>query len=477
MKLLNRISKWVSSYASGYDAVNEPNKRKMPPPTIRREDDNLRPQQRKQLLASTQNVVRNFAVARWAIARHLDYVSTFSFQATTGNKALDSLLERRVTDWSRPENFEVTQRFGRQQFTRLAELQRTLNGDMGILKIRSRKVQAIESDLIRSPNNGGFPPGYSPADFLHGVKVNRYGKPLAYSICRRGKSSDIAPGSYRYEFERVVPSRSLYHFSCHDRFDQIRGISPLACAVNSLVDCYEGIDYALAKMKVSQLFALSLYRQRIEGDALSQTLDPGTDDEDETQPRYSKFAFSNGPQLLDLQNGERAEILESHTPSSEFQNFTQLTIALSLKALDIPYSFFAENFTNYSGARQAMLQYEAAAKIKRQDIVALLDHLFRWRAVAWINDGYLPQGVTLDQLRWRWVPLGQPWIDPLKEMQAKLAALSAGLTSRQRESLDNGEDWFDIVDELAAESEYLKDKGLPADVNPGNVTINEVAGK
>lgn len=472
-----RISKFAS-YVSGYDAVNQPNKRKMPPPTIKREDDALRPQQRKQLQASTQNVHRNFAVARWAIARHLDYVSTFAFQSRTGNKPLDAFVERLVGDWSKPENFEVSCRFGREKFIRMAEMQRTLMGDLGILKVRSRKVQGIESDLIRSPNNGGFPPGYQPQDFLHGVQVNRYGKPIAYSVCKRGKSNDLTPGSFRYEFERVIPARNMILFSYHDRFDQVRGVSPLACAVNSLVDCYEGIDYALAKMKVSQLFALSLYRQRIEGDILSQVQAPeGADLTDASQPWYSKLDFSNGPQMLDLQNGERAEILESHTPSSEFQSFTQTTISLTLKALDIPFSYFDESYTNYSGARQAMLQYEQSAKIKRKDIVDLLDNLFRWRAIDWINQGTLPQGVGLNDLKWRWVPLGQPWIDPLKEMQAKLAALSAGLTSRQREALDNGEDWFDIVDELAAESGYLKERGLPADINPGNVTINEVAGK
>jgi lambda family phage portal protein len=461
-----------ASYVSGYDAVSQQNRRKVPAPIVKREDDNLRPQQRKQLQASTQNVHRNFAVARWMIARHLDYVSTFGFQSRCGDKQLDNCLESLVTDWSKPWNFEITGRFSRQKFIRLAEMQRTLNGDMGILKLRRRKLQAIESDLIRNPTNGGFPVGIDPADFLHGVQCNRYGKPIAYSICRRGKSNDITPGSFRYEFERVVPARSMVHFSHFDRFDQLRGISPLACAVNSLVDVYEGIDWALAKLKVAQLFALAFYRDRYDDDDLG-----GTQVGEGDEPRYSKLNFGNGPQQLDLDAGDRAEFLESKSPSTEFQAFCQVVIALALKALDIPYSFYSEDFTTYSGARQAMLQYEQAAKIKRQDIVDLLDLLLTWRAVDWINLACLPEGVRLEHLKWRWVPNGQPWIDPLKEIQAKSIALTLGLTSRQREALESGGDFFDIADELAAESEYLKSKGLPTDINPGNVTINEVSGK
>ena len=54
----------------------------------------------------------------------------------------------------------------------------------------------------------------------------------------------------------------MEHHGFFDRFDQLRGISPLAPAVNTLRDCYEGYDYALAKMKVAQLFALAFYRQQ-----------------------------------------------------------------------------------------------------------------------------------------------------------------------------------------------------------------------
>ena len=71
------------------------------------------------------------------------------------------------------------------------------------------------------------------------------------------------------------------------------------------------------------------------------------------------------------------------------------------------------------GARQALLQYELSAKIKRADVQALLDHLTAWRVGLWIQDGVLDADIR--DIRWTWIPNGIGWIDPLKEIDAWLA--------------------------------------------------------
>lgn len=136
-------------------------------------------------------------------------------------------------------------------------------------------------------------------------------------------------------------------------------------------------------------------------------------------------------------------------------------IAVALKALDIPYSFYAENFTNYSGARQALLQYELSAKIKREDVVAMLDHLTNWRIKMWIADGVLPEA----NYRWEWIPRGVSWIDPLKEINANIAAISSRITSRTRILREQGIDFYDLADELKAEESYFEKIGLPMAVD------------
>ena len=58
----------------------------------------------------------------------------------------------------------------------------------------------------------------------------------------------------------------------------------------------------------------------------------------------------------------------------------------------------------------------------------------------------------------RFIPLGVPWIDPLKEVMADLRAVEGGLTSRQRICYRGGRDWFEVADELVEEEKYMRGK-------------------
>ena len=57
------------------------------------EDKHLNVSGRKKLIDTTRDLYRNFAPAAWAIRKHLDYTSTFSFQARTGDDALNRRIE------------------------------------------------------------------------------------------------------------------------------------------------------------------------------------------------------------------------------------------------------------------------------------------------------------------------------------------------------------------------------------------------
>ena len=88
----------------------------------------------------------------------------------------------------------------------------------------------------------------------------------------------------------------------------------------------------------------------------------------------------------------------------------------------------------------------------------MLDHLTCWRINLWIQDGVLP-GVNLSDMRWEWIPAGMPWIDPLKEINADIAAIGAGLSSRTRRLREQGIDFYELADELAAEQKYRQGPG------------------
>lgn len=468
MSLLSTMKSWFSRSDSqfGYDAANANTKRKAPPGLLQSEDRELLQEQRRKLISGSRDLRRNFAIAAWMVRRHLDYVSTFSFQAKTGNDALDQKLEKIIADRSKPENCDVTGRHPLARMIRMAEASRVIDGDIGLMKLFDGRLQAIEGDRIRTPI--GTPDGFwiSPTDqnnpkataWIQGIQVDRGGKPIQAAIFNRGLSANL------FILDRYVSIANLYLHANIDRFDQVRGISPLASALNTLRDTYEGFDYALGKMKVSQLFGLAIYRDATESlpnvSALASTGgDSDSDEGSEDCPEGYKVDFGKGPTVLDLDPGDRAEFLESKSPSIEFQQFCETMIAVALKSLDIPYSFFSEDFTNYSGSRLAYLQYEQSAESKRADVQRMLDYLTEWWFSIAIADGELP-GVKLADLSWVWVHRGMPWLDPLKEIEAELLAVDAGFDNQEDVCQKHGKNFYENIDKIARCRKYAEDNGV-----------------
>ncbi len=454
--------RFTQTTVGAYDAVDNRQRRRVKVANLKSEDNILQTRDRDKLVSDGRNLRRNAPDVAWAVRKHLDYVSTFTFQCRSGVPELDARVEELMDWWSRPFNCDVTARHSLPKLIRMAEGLATVEGDVFVMKLSDGKVQIIEGDRVRTPQDLG---DFKQSDidltkFVHGVEVTEAGKAVRYAIC------DRTPGG-TYILRALVPAEHVYQLGYFDRYDQIRGVSPLASAINTFADMYEAREYALAKMKLSQIFALKM------------TLAGEGAEAEEGEP-YS-FDFGTGPQTLQLSPGDDADFLETNTPSNEFQAFLQTGIQIGLKALDIPYSFFSEDFTNYSGARQALLQYEQSCEEKRDRIRLLLNGLTAWRLALFIADGYLtlPEGFTLDQVKWEWIPAAIAWIDPQKEATAQTMLISNKLASRQQIAKANGQDWFSIVDQLAAEEEYMRSKGLSVDVpqreEPDGVDPQQVA--
>lgn len=431
-----------------YDATDSRGRRRAPRIDLSSPDAMLTPTRRRSLIGTTRDLTRNMAIAAWMVRKHLDYVSTFRFQAKTGNPDLDDQLEKFVRWWEKPANFDSAARHSRQRLIRLIEERRTVDGDAFIVKLKDGRIQVIEGDRVRTPNRN-LPANFDASAYTHGVQVDALGRAVNYIVCDR-----MGAG---FAYAQTLNASHVLQHAFFDRVDQVRGVSPLAAAVNTFQDIHENAEYALAKAKVSQLFGLKFVRK-------SEVSLPNNGDNEETDtdvPPY-QFDFGAGPQVLDLEEGDDASIIESATPSTQFQSFMEQMVSAALKSLDIPYSFYDESHTNYSGSRGALLQYDRSAETKRGDVQLVLDDLTAWRFGLAVDDGQLqlPAGVSVADLRWEWVHHGTPWLDPLKEVKADVEAVNARVRSRQQICKARGSDFFEVVDQQAEEEAYIRSKGL-----------------
>lgn len=446
-------------FVSGYDATDDRGRRRSIVTNIRHEDRIAGERQRRILQSNARDLARNFAIARWAISKHLDYVTAFSFQCRTGDTALDAEIERWMADRTSRLRFDVANRHPLRRAVRLSEACRVIDGDVGWMKVykpgpsgkADGKIQFIESDLIRNPPNTSN----QDANWINGVFCDSAGAGSLYALHSRAQGS--------YTFVRNVQARNLYlHAWYETRFDQVRGISPIACALNQFRDTYEGFEYALAKLKISQLFGIKITR---DGELSSYgNPSPNTDaDGDGTNDSGYSVELGKGPFALDMEPGDDANFLETATPATETTNFLKLMVHVSLRALDIPFSFFDESFTNFYGSRGGLIQYLKACKTKVLDNQDALDWWTAWAlGLAVLNDEIkLPAGMAFEDLNWQWVPDGVPWWDPVKEGNGQLIGIRMGQTNPYQVAIETGGDYDNNIELTAKALARAKLKGVP----------------
>lgn len=452
----NKYRKHTKPVQLGYDAAQRTAARKSKAIDLQAEHNITTHNEKQRLISNARDLERNFPVAHWAIQRNLDFISTFSFQARTGDPGLDRDIEALMQWWSNPNNCDVAGRHSLDQLIRLCEHGRTVDGDIFINKLSNGRLQLIEADRVHNATLFGANKKLrgKSEEYVHGVRINKNMRALSYVISDR-----VSNFGQSYEFKAELPAQFVYQLGYFSRPDQVRGISPLSSAITTFQDLNEATKLHLLKMKTQQYFALKFTRDS------NEALD--NDETERTEP-YS-FDFGAGPQLLDLDIGEDASFLEGKVGSeNDFKSFMDIMTQQVLKSLDIPYSFYNESFTNYSGSRGALVQYERAAKSKRDQLKIMLNNLTAWRLSLFVEDGVLslPSGTSLSNVKWEWMPAKLPWIDPLKELSAYQVALDLQLDSRSNIAKESGKEWTEIMQQLAQEKKQIEE--MLGDTNDNN---------
>lgn len=433
-----------------YDGASSSSRRAPPPAVIRSGDAELAGK-RVPLQSAALHSVRNFSLAAWAVRKHLDFVSSFSFSSHNGEmvgpgqarrSALDDDIEGIIAEAATPERCDAAGRHDLHSMLRLTEALAVLFGDVFWLELSDGTTQILEGDRVRSPALNREP------NIIEGVRIDERGRTIAYAVHQR------KPGG-GYQFERWIPAQFVAVRGYYDRADQVRGVSPLAPALNTLRDLYEGFDYALAKQKLAQLFGFKVTREGT--DALGSV---------SSSAGQYEIDLGRGPWLVDLQPGDNIEMMHADVPGTQFESHAELMMSLALLALDLPWNFYRVDATNFFGSRAALNLYLKSCQPKRRALVALLNR-WTWRQLRLaVMAGKLRLPMPLEQLRFAWTADAVPWWNPVQEAAGALAAIQAGLDNPQRLALENGTNVFSNIDRIAEVIEYARSRGVELSYAP-----------
>jgi len=442
----------TNSRSLGYEAVDQSGRRKQASTVMRSEDLELNPQRRAKLVAQSRDMMRNLALAGFAIRKHLDFVARFRLAVQT-KTPFDTEAQRLWEEWSNsPEACDITAKHTFPRMVRMSEGRAVIDGDNGLLPLKTGQLQFIESDRVRTSLID--PKGA----VVHGVRLNAQGRPIGYQVHRRG------PTGMGYEFEREVPAKDVFWHGYYttERADQVRGISPIAAGINNLLDAHEWADLAKATEKIRAAFAMVIKSTNPEGIGVHSVAD--------TDGNRYDVDMGKGPFKLELDPMDELQFLSSQMPAGATVDFFKQCIGVALKSLDIPLCFVDETLTNFFGQRAQFLLYIESCKSKRDDLRAHILHpVFRWKMAQFVAQGKLtlPAGLTemtLDRLPFQFRPAGLPYWNPVQEITASLMAIRGGLANYEDVYLEiTGRDWFEDMLRLGEQQQFLTDNKINLD--------------
>ncbi len=227
--------------------------------------------------------------------------------------------------------------FSFDEILQMIELHRTVDGDVLVVKHGDMKLQLIEGDRIRNPQNLAI---YD--HWLHGVHADEFGRTIEYAISRRQDTGG-------FEHERTISRNDAWLLGYRRRYDQRRGVTPLSPVINQLSGLYKSFDYALAKEQLMQMLGIATFRQDPE-----EPLTPKQEQAEEEDTQEFVETLGDGVALINLGEKDRIEAIQSDQPSQNTRHFWEMMIRLTLLSLHcICRTVFS------MGARQTFMEPKA----------------------------------------------------------------------------------------------------------------------
>ena len=393
--------------------------------------------------------------------------------------------------WSEEPAFDVARRLNFHQATALIFRTIMVSGEAIVLPLWREEpdsdyatcFQFIEGDRLSNPNNEP-----DTTKRRGGIEIDEFGKAQAYWIRQEAKGDFLLPyGSWdfgNHTWERI-PARTewgrrrVLHLYDQDRFSQSRGKPILTSVLEQfkLFDHYQRTEMqsAIVNSLVAGVIETPMDQAQI-ADLMGG--DPNQYLANKTQWKTRL----KGGAMIPLFPGDKLAPFTPTRPNPQYDKFVETVLRHIGAAMNMPYELLHKDFskTNYSSARAALLEAWRYFLSRRK---WLSDNWTRpvyrlWLEEA-VNRGFVDAPDFYDSYAYytksKWIGGGRGWIDPVKEVQAAQIRLDAKISTLEMECAEQGNDYQDVLEQLALEQKKQKELGIWVD--PAPVTARGAAAK
>jgi len=295
-----------------------------------------------------------------------------------------------------------------------------------------------------------------------GIEFDRIGRRVAYHFLRRHPGDSTDPG-LAGEVVRV-PASEVIHVIDPVEGGQLRGVSKLAPAIVKLflLDQYD--DAELDRKKVAAMYAMFVTSPAPENPLASP------EDEDGA----GGLEIRPG-QVVRLDPGEDVTVGQPADSGGTYEPFQYRTLLQISAALGIPYPYLANDMVNgnFSNSRLALIEFRRRVSAWQHSVMVwqLCRPVYaRWMDAAVLSGALTLPGYEANRARLLaadWLPTKWDWVDPLKDANAEIAQIEAGLKSRTQAIAERGYDAEQVDREIAAE--HARERALGLDFRrPGS---------
>jgi lambda family phage portal protein len=380
------------------------------------------------------------------------------------DKAGNDAIEVHWTRWGR--SADIGGRMGFAHFLRVLTKSVARDGEALVRVIRNRKLpygialQLLEADRLDEAVNGKASNGNQ---IRQGVEIDSTGRPIAYYVktSHPGENWQSRPA----DAERVS-ANDIYHVFVQERAEQVRGYTWFHAVLKrvAMLHAFEEAAVVAARVGASKMGVFT--RKEEAASTLESVADARTSD--------GTLQMNAEPgEFVELPAGYELSSWDPEYPHANFESFVKACMRGVAAGLDVATHNLSGDMTevNYSSARIAELS-ERDLWTGLQDWLS--DHFLVPLYQDWLESALLLGQVTMEKSgkalpsermqkfmdvsrfqarRWQWV-------DPLKEVEANIKAIEAGLVSRTEVVAGQGREYEDVIDEIAQEAAYAKLMGV-----------------
>jgi lambda family phage portal protein len=313
-------------------------------------------------------------------------------------------------------------------------------------------VEALEADFVPWDLENSSP------HISQGIEVNDWGRPVAYHVYKRH------PGENRSYFlsgatdtKRVVAA-SMMHVAYRKRLHQLRGISLFAAVANRLEDIKQIDECELMAAKIAASMAAYIKKGQPE-----MYVPETSADQSKTGRRMMQF--EGGLIFDDLEPGEEIGTIDTTRPNNDLIPFRDSHLRAAAAGFGSSFSSISKNYNGtYSAQRQELVEhYQMYQMVAGPVIYGFCQPTWEGLVDAALasNKLVLPADVDRNTI-WDCTHTGpaMPWIDPEKEIKARVLAMQWKLTSRSRSIRESGKNPDQINREIVHDTEQAEKLGI-----------------